>query len=241
MAFLSRIRAGSPLLTWSALGLGSRLLGRYRWRRCGRGGFRGLNGGSLNRHCFIIARTAGAAGAALKLPLTLTVVLPFIRTLMLALALTVILALGLAVALALLPLALIISLLRPVHVILRAEFVADALFQRAFGLAVIIILAVEAIVVAVAAKALLLFLPRTVVSENAEIMIRELQIIFGVDAVALRLGIARQILVFLKKLGGIAARAIVDAIARIAAPAITLRARIIPATTAAGLRIIDQR
>ena len=237
MTFLSRLHAGSPLLAWSALGLGGRLLGRYRCGRGSRDSFLCLNGRSLNRRSFFVAGTAGAARAALKLPLTLTVVRTLLLPFILAFALTVILAL----ALALLRLALMMSLLRPIHVILGAEFIADALFQTAFGLAVIIILAVEAIVVAVAAKALLLFLPRAVVGQDPEIMIREMQIIFGVDAVALRLGIARQILVFLKKLGGIAARTIVDAIARIAAPAITLRARIIPATTAAGLTIIDQR
>jgi hypothetical protein len=233
MTFLSRLCARSPLLAGCALGLGCRLLGRYRCDRGSRDGFLCLNGRRLNRHSFFVAGTAGAARAALKLPLSLTVILPFIRTLLLALAVTVILALALPL--------LIITLLRPVHVVLRAEIIADALFQTAFGLAVIVVLAVEAIVVAVAAKALLLFLPRAVVGQDPEIMIRELQIIFGIDAVALRLGIARQILVFLKKLGGIAARTIVDAITRIAAPAITLRARIIPATTAAGLTIIDQR
>ena len=69
-------------------------------------------------------------------------------------------------------------------------------------------------------------------------MIGELQIIFGVDPVALHLRIGRQRLVFLEQLRGIAARAIVDAVAvvrrlRIAA---TL-ALSTTAATAAGLTI----
>ena len=48
-------------------------------------------------------------------------------------------------------------------------------------------------------------------------MVRELQIIFGLDAVARELRIARHALVFLEQLGGIAALAIVLAVARLSA------------------------
>ena len=55
---------------------------------------------------------------------------------------------------------------------------------------------------------LLLFLkPRTALAEHPEIMVRELQIIFGIDPIALHLRVTRQRLVFLEELGGIAARA----------------------------------
>ena len=54
-------------------------------------------------------------------------------------------------------------------------------------------------------------------AEDAEIMVRKLQIIFGLDAVARELRVARQALVFFQQLGGIAALAIVLAIARLSA------------------------
>jgi len=85
-------------------------------------------------------------------------------------------------------------------------------------------------------------------------VIRELQIIFDVDAVALHLRVARQVLVLLVQLARVAARAAVDAVARIAAAlatttaaalaltATTTAAIIIVATTAtaAGLPVVDQ-
>ena len=48
-------------------------------------------------------------------------------------------------------------------------------------------------------------------------MVRELEIIFGLDAVARELRIARHALVFLEQLGGIAALAVVLAVARLSA------------------------
>ena len=75
-------------------------------------------------------------------------------------------------------------------------------------------------------------------------MVRELQVIFGVDAVALALRFGRQILVLLVQLVGVAARAIVDAIAVVGATWITTRTLpVIAATTtatAAGLPIVYQ-
>jgi len=76
-------------------------------------------------------------------------------------------------------------------------------------------------------------------------VIGELPIIFGVDPVALTLRLGRQILVLLVQLAGVAARAIVDAIAIVGATRIatrTLPTIVIAATTAtaAGLPIIDQ-
>jgi hypothetical protein len=76
-------------------------------------------------------------------------------------------------------------------------------------------------------------------------MIGELQIIFGVHTVAGHLGIARHILVFLKKLGRIAAGAVVDTVAVVATAPVTAIGTtvvvIIPAAIAAtGLPVVDQ-
>jgi hypothetical protein len=97
----------------------------------------------------------------------------------------------------------------------------------------------------VAARARLLILEaRTALAQHPEIMVRELQIIFGVDPVALHLGVARQRLVLLEKLGRVAARAIVDTVAAILTAVGTVRpgrARPTATTaTAAVLPIIDQ-
>src|SRR3546814_1045684 len=78
-------------------------------------------------------------------------------------------------------------------------------------------------------------------SDLAEIMVGELEVIFRIDTITLRLRVTCQVLVLFKKLGSVAARTVIDAITRISAPAITLRARVVPTATAAGLTIIDQR
>lgn len=93
--------------------------------------------------------------------------------------------------------------------------------------------------------ALLLFLTLAVVGKDAEIMIGKLQIIFGVDPVPDKLRIARHVAVFFEKLGSVAARAIVNAVAVVATtPAGTVGATaiiVVPATiAAAGLTIVDQ-
>jgi hypothetical protein len=74
-------------------------------------------------------------------------------------------------------------------------------------------------------------------------MVRELKIIFGGDAVAGHLGVARQILVLLVKLLGIAAGAVVDAVSATATgtPRIALRPLAATTATAAALTIVDQR
>ena len=69
-------------------------------------------------------------------------------------------------------------------------------------------------------------------------MVRELEIIFGLDAVARELRIARHALVFFEQLGGIAALAIVLPVARLSAE---VPAPLSPtAAPAAALSIIDQ-
>ena len=100
---------------------------------------------------------------------------------------------------------------------------------------------------------LALFEARAGLAQDAEIMVRELEVIFDVDAVALLLRVAREVLVLLVQLARVAARAAVDAVAGIATTlaaaatlaltaATTAAAIIIVATTAtaAGLPVVDQ-
>jgi hypothetical protein len=78
--------------------------------------------------------------------------------------------------------------------------------------------------------------------EHAEIMVGELEIIFGVHPVAGALGVGGEVLIFLQQLRGVAAGAIVDAIAvvtRVAAAASRLTLATATAT-AAGLTIVHQ-
>jgi hypothetical protein len=70
-------------------------------------------------------------------------------------------------------------------------------------------------------------------------MVCELQIIFGLDAVAGKLGVARHALVLFEQLGGIATLAIVLPIARLPATEV-LAPALSPAAPAAALSIIDQ-
>src|SRR3546814_17078808 len=63
-------------------------------------------------------------------------------------------------------------------------------------------------------------------------MVGELEVIFRIDTITLRLRVTCPVLVLFKKLGSVAARTVIDAITRISAPAITLRARVVPTATA---------
>lgn len=90
---------------------------------------------------------------------------------------------------------------------------------------------------------LLFFLSGAIVGQNAEIVIRELQIIFRVHPITDHLSVARHILVFFKKLGRVTAGAVVDTIAAVATtPVAAARTTIIvpAAITATGLPVIDQ-
>jgi hypothetical protein len=93
------------------------------------------------------------------------------------------------------------------------------------------------VIAARAALGLLLLEARRPVLEHANNG-RLLEVIFGLDAVARELRVARQRLVFFQELGGIAALAVVLAIARTAAHA--LGALSTAATTTAALTIVDQ-
>lgn len=106
---------------------------------------------------------------------------------------------------------------------------------------------VEIIVEALIAGAealLLLLLPGAVVGKDAEIMVGKLQIIFRIHPIARHLGVARHIPVFFKKLGRIAACAVVDPVAIVAtAPIATIGTTtiVVPAAIpATGLPVVDQ-
>ncbi len=110
--------------------------------------------------------------------------------------------------------------------ILAQAFIVSIIFQR-------LVIATE--------PGLVLFLTSPIISDDAEIMIRELEIIFGVHTVAGELRITRQIAIFFQQLGRIATGAVVNPVAVFAAPIATVLATIVPATIAAtGLTIIDQ-
>jgi hypothetical protein len=100
-----------------------------------------------------------------------------------------------------------------------------------------ILIAVLGHIVALAAARLLE--TRTVLVQDAKIVIRELQIIFGLNAIAAKLGVARHRFELLVKLGGIAARAIVLTVAA-AGRATRARPAAATAATAAVLTIVDQ-
>jgi len=93
------------------------------------------------------------------------------------------------------------------------------------------------LLVAVAARILILE-PGAILAQDAEIMIRELEIIFGLDAVARELRVARHALVFLEQLRGIAALTVVLAVPGLSTQAL---APLSPAAApAAALTIVDQ-
>ena len=109
-----------------------------------------------------------------------------------------------------------------------------------FGLDVQILVALNLFVLTIAAATLgLLFLKAgAILFKHTEIMVRVLKIIFGLDPIARELRVARQRLIFFKKLSGVAALAVVLPSTGIAGHA--LRALSTAAATAAALTIVDQ-
>ena len=101
-------------------------------------------------------------------------------------------------------------------------------------------LIVAVTVIVIARPALILLLEtRAAIFQNAEIMIGELEVIFGLDAIPSELHVARQSFILLEQLGGIAALAIVLAIAVRAAGSI-LGTLSTATATAPALTIVDQ-
>src|SRR5574338_498707 len=114
----------------------------------------------------------------------------------------------------------------------RLAFLGLALAFGRFQLLAVIVVDV------VAAPRPLVLEPRAILTENAEIMVRVLEIIFGLHPVAGELRVARQALVFLEQLGGIAALTVVLAVARLSTEALPPLPT--AAATAAALSLIDQ-
>ncbi len=111
---------------------------------------------------------------------------------------------------------------------------------------------IEAVLVALAVKGFVLALvlvilgrtlvlePRASLAQHAEVMVSELQVIFGLDPVPRKLRVPRHVLVLFEQLRRIAAAALVAATAAPAAPTETSRL-LTPATaTAAALAIVHQ-
>ena len=93
-----------------------------------------------------------------------------------------------------------------------AAIVVARLLVGADRVALVAEIVVEVEIVARAAiAALVLLLEATaLIGQHAEIVIGELEIIFGVDAIARKLRVAGHVAIFLKQLGGVAARTTVD-------------------------------
>ena len=90
----------------------------------------------------------------------------------------------------------------------------------------------------VAALAALVLEAGAALAEHTEIMVGVLEIIFGLDPIAGELRVARQALVFLEQLRGIAALTVVLAVARLSAE--VLPSLPTAAAPAATLSIVDQ-
>ena len=82
------------------------------------------------------------------------------------------------------------------------------------------VLLLEVIVTLAAMLRILFFEPGPALAQHAEIMVRELEIIFGLDAVARKLSVASHALIFLEELGSIAALAVVLPVPRLSADAL---------------------
>ena len=151
---------------------------------------------------------------------------------------------------------LAILLLRPILALVAIAFLLAARLLALLGLllllrlvvvAALVVIAVAVVVIAVvvdilATRAALLVELRAAFAQHAEIMVGELQPIFGLHPVAGELRIARETLVFLEQLRRIATLALVAGIA----PAVARHSRGTLATTTATatravLTIIDQR
>ena len=122
--------------------------------------------------------------------------------------------------------------------LLRLIVVAVHLAVEAFALAIVVIVVIDVLT----PRAALFVEPRAAFAEHAEIMVGELEIIFGLNAVTRKLGIARHALVFLEQLRRIATLPIVASVA----PAVARHSLGTLSTTAATatravLTIIDQK
>ena len=134
----------------------------------------------------------------------------------------------------------LLLLLLALRAIIVTNVVADVVTVHLAVVAVAVVVII--IVDGFAASTALLVEARLAFAQHAEIMLRELEIGFGLDTVPRELRIARQALVFLEQLRGIAALAVVLAVA-VGAAGRTLGPLSAATATAANaiLTIVDQR
>jgi hypothetical protein len=100
------------------------------------------------------------------------------------------------------------------------------------------VLVIEVLVALAAALLVLVLEAGPALTQDAKIMVRELEIIFRLDSIARKLRVARHALIFLEQLRGIAPLAIVLPVPRLSAEVLT---SLTPtAAPAAALTIIDQ-
>ena len=191
--------------------------------RTGRGRL-GLCGYRLLDTRLIIATLAILAQPTLFAGLAILAGLPLLAGLALFALLLLLARLLLLATIALLLLALIAIFAGLAHVaLLRLRRLgADGFAVVAIFVAVAIIVEIIEIVAILAVLVLLLTLTLALLveagaslGEHTEIMVRELEIIFGHHPIALGLGVTREIAVFLVELDGVAARPIVDPVAAI--------------------------
>lgn len=156
------------------------------------------------------------------------------------------------------PAVLVIAIVPLIPLLIARLFTAAITFERTFALRLFgtaflarIFRRVEIITVIIeifigtaeTLLRLLFFLSGAIVGQNAEIVVRELQIIFRVHPITDHLSVARHILVFFKKLGRVTAGAVVDTIAAVATTPVAAAGTtiIVPAAiTATGLPVVDQ-
>jgi len=127
-----------------------------------------------------------------------------------------------------------------IAIVTLGAIVVAAIVLRTLLIAGFHLVVVAIVFVAVATLTLLLFEAGAALAEDAVIMVRELQIIFSLDAVAPELRVAGHALVFFQKLRGIATLTIVLAVA--VRPSTNILGPLAPAaaTAATLLSIIDQ-
>ena len=94
--------------------------------------------------------------------------------------------------------------------------IVAALLTRADRLALVAIFLVHRVEIIHRANGTMIVLTGAAVAQHAEIMVGELQVIFGGDPIALHLRVPRHVAVFLEHLGGVAAGAAVDPVAAVA-------------------------
>ena len=138
----------------------------------------------------------------------------------------------------LLALILLLLLLLGLLGLLRLIVVAVHLAVEAFALAIVVIVVIDVLT----PRAALFVEPRATFAEHTEIMVGELEIIFGLNAVTRKLGIARHALVFLEQLRRIATLPIVAGVApAVARHSLGTLSTTAATATSAVLTIIDQK